>query len=73
MTSVPEKVVSNSEGNTSLIGHPSKIMLRIVLNHLKLKAEEVLAEEQAGFRTDGSTMEHIFNLKSTAEKHQWHQ
>ena len=31
-----------------LISHPSKI--RVVLNRLKAKAEELLVEEQAGFR-----------------------
>ena len=31
----------------SLICHPSKIMLRVILNRLKAKAEELLAEEQA--------------------------
>ena len=30
--------------------HPSKIMLRVVLNRLRAKADELLAEEQAGFR-----------------------
>ena len=33
----------------SLISHPSKIMLRGILNRLKAKAEKLLAEEQAGF------------------------
>ena len=32
----------------SLISHFSKIMLRIILNRLKAKAEESLAEDQAG-------------------------
>ena len=34
----------------SLISHPSKIMLGVILNQLKAKAEELLAEEQAGFQ-----------------------
>ena len=34
----------------SLIRYPSKIMLRVILNRLKVKAEELLAEEQAEFR-----------------------
>ena len=32
----------------SLISHPSKTMFRVILNRLKAKAEELLAEEQAG-------------------------
>ena len=34
----------------SLISHPSKVMLRVILKQLKAKAEELLAEDQAGFR-----------------------
>ena len=44
-----------------LFSHPSKIMPRVVLNRLKAKAEELLAEEQAGFRPGRSTVEQIFN------------
>ena len=35
---------------TSLISHPSKIMLRVILNRLQAEAEELLTEEQTGFR-----------------------
>ena len=45
----------------SLISHPSEIMLRVILNSLKAKAEELLAEEQAGLRPDQNTVEQIFN------------
>ena len=31
----------------SLISHPSKIMLLVILNRLEAKAEELLAEDQA--------------------------
>ena len=41
----------------SLISHPSKIMFRIILNRLKTKAEELLAEDQTGFRPGRSTVE----------------
>ena len=40
----------NNYRTISLISHPSKIMLRIILNRLKGKAEELLSEEQADFR-----------------------
>ena len=46
----------------SLISHPSKIMLKIILDRLKSQAENIIAEEQAGFRADRSTTEQIFNL-----------
>ena len=47
----------------SLISHPSKVVLKIILNRLKPQAEKVIAEEQAGFRASRSTTEHIFNLR----------
>ena len=57
----------------SLISHPSKVMLRIILNRLKSKAEELLADEQAGFRAGRSTVEQIFNCRVMMEKHLQHQ
>ena len=57
----------------SLISHPSKIMLRILLNRLKAKSEEILAEEQAGFRKGRSTVEQIFNCRLLIEKYIQHQ
>ena len=57
----------------SLMSHPSKIMLRVILNRLKAKAEEVLAKEQAGFRPGRSTSEQICNSRVIIEKHLHHQ
>ena len=57
----------------SLISHPSKVMLRVILNRLKSKAEELLSEEQAGFRAGRSTVEQIFNCRVLIEKHLQHQ
>ena len=56
----------------SLISHPSKVMLRVILN-LKAKAEGLLAEEQAGFRAGRSTVGQIFNCRVLIEKHLQHQ
>ena len=47
----------------SLISHSSKVMLKVILNRLKPQAEEIIAEEQAGFRAGRSTTEQIFNLR----------
>ena len=47
----------------SLISHPSKIMLKIILNRLKPQAEKTIAEEEAGLRAGRSTTEQIFNLQ----------
>ena len=57
----------------SLISHPSKVMLKILLNRLQPQAEEIIAEEQAGFRMGRSTTEQMFNLRVLMEKYQQHQ
>jgi len=57
----------------SLISHPSKVMLKIILNRLKTQAEQIIAEEQAGFRAGRSTTEQIFNLRILCEKYNQHQ
>ena len=41
--------------------YPSKIMLPVILNRLKAKAEELLTEEQLGFGR--GTKEQIFNSR----------
>ena len=53
----------------SLISHPSKIILWVILNWLKAKAEELPAEEQTGFRPGRSTVEQIFNSRVITKKH----
>ena len=57
----------------SLISRPCKVMLKIILNRLKPQAEEIIAEEQAGFRARRSTTEQIFNLRILCEKYLQHQ
>ena len=53
----------------SLICHASKILLRIIINRMNPHAEEILAEEQAGFRKKRNTREHILNSRILAEKY----
>ena len=57
----------------SLISHPSKFMLMIILNRLQSQAEEIIVEEQASFRAGRSTTEQIFNLRILCEKYLQHQ
>ena len=59
--------------NYRTISHPSKIMLKIILNRLQPQAKEIIAEEQAGFRAGRSTAEQIFNLRILCEKYLQHQ
>ena len=48
----------------SLISNSSKVMLKIILIKLKPQAEEIIAKEQAWFRTGRSPTEQIFILES---------
>ena len=63
----------NNYRTISLISNGSKVMLKIILNRLKPLAENIIAEEQAGFRRGRSTIEQIFNLRILCEKHLQHQ
>ena len=47
----------------SKISHPREIMLRVILNRLKVVAEELLPEEQEGFRPGRNTVDQIFNSR----------
>ena len=53
----------------SLISHHSKVKLKIILNRLEPQAEEIIAEEQAGFRAGRGTTDQIFNLRILGEKY----
>ena len=55
------------------INHPSKVMLRVILNRRKPQAEEIIVEEQAGLRAGRSTTEQIFDLRILCEKYLQHQ
>ena len=57
----------------SLINHPCKIMLKIILSRLKPHKEKIIAEEQVGFRAGRSTTKQIFNLRIPREKYLQHQ
>ena len=61
--------------NYRTISHTSKVMLKVILNRLKPQAENIIAEEQAGFRVGRSTTEQIFNfnLRVLCDKYQQHQ
>ena len=51
----------------------SKIIIKFILRRLQPIAEEVMPEEQAGFRAGRITNEHIFNLRIISEKYTEHQ
>ena len=44
-------------------------MLKVILNWLKSQAEEIIAEEQAGFKAGRNTTEQIFNHRFSCDKY----
>ena len=44
-------------------------MQKVLLNRLKLQAETIIVEEQAGFRAGRSTTEQIFSLGILCERY----
>ena len=56
----------------SLISHPSKALLKIILGRLKSRVDEIVAEEQAGFRSGRSTMEQVLNDRLLCDKYSQH-
>ena len=48
----------------SFISHSSKVMLKVILNRLKPQAEEIIAEEQAGFRAGRAPQNRSSTLES---------
>ena len=57
----------------SLVCHPSKVLLQVLLNRLKRQAESIIAEEQAGFRAGRSMTQQIFNFRILCKKYLQHQ
>ena len=57
----------------SLISHPTKVMLKTILNRMKPQAEKTITEEQAGFRAGRITTQQIFNLRILCEIYLQHQ
>ena len=57
----------------ALVSHASKILLRIILERIRVKTETEIADEQAGFRQGRWTRDQIANLRilmHTAREHQ---
>jgi len=52
----------------SLISHASKVLLRIIINRLRVKLEEEISITQAGFRAGRGTRDQIVNIRNIIEK-----
>ena len=69
---IPKKGDPNKCNNyhtLSLICRSSKILLSIILKRLIPRVEEILSDEQSGFRKGRSTVEQVFNCRNIIEKH----
>ena len=56
---IPKKgdlTLCNNYRSIALLNHMGKVLMIILLNRLKAKTEEHMADEQAGFRKDRSAV-----------------
>ena len=51
-----------------LLSIPSKVLTRVILNRMKVAVDEVLREEQVGFRKDRSCTDQIATLRIIVEQ-----
>ena len=58
---------------TSLINHPSDILLQVINKWMEKAAEKFLADEQTGFRPGRDTVVQIGNVRILGEKLRDHQ
>ena len=70
MIPIPKKGNLKECGNyrtISLISHPVKVLLQVILNRLIPQIEPLLKDEQSGFRKGRSTTEQLLNLKAKSK------
>ena len=53
----------------SLISHPSKIILNVILSRLNPQIEKIVAEEKAGFGAERNTTEQILSQQFFCVEH----
>jgi hypothetical protein len=63
-----DRMDCSNYSSTSLLSIPGKVYIRALQQRLKKLVQEVLAEEQAGFRSGRGTVNQIFEIRQLAEK-----
>ena len=41
------------------LSHPSKVIMKVILHRLKAQSEEIIAEEEAGFRAGRTSQKYL--------------
>ena len=59
-------------GTIALVSHASKILLRIILERIRIKTETEIADEQTGFRQGRGARDQIANLRILMHKAREH-
>lgn len=65
-----DKMVCSNYRTISLIFHTAKILLKIILKSIESDMERELSTEQAGFRRNRGTRDHIANMMERAPEFQ---
>ena len=58
-----DKLQCDNYRGISLLCHSQKLMASVILQRIKARTEEILTEEQAGFRPGRSTIDQLFSLR----------
>ena len=67
-----DKQLCDNYRGISLLVVASKVFSRVILNRVQSLLDKQLLEEQAGFRSNRSTIDQIFSLKMTMERSREH-
>jgi len=63
-----DRLDCNNYRGISLLRHCCKLFTSVLMQRLRQRTDEIISEEQAGFRPDRSTVDQFFMLRLLAEK-----
>ena len=64
-----DKTICSNYRGISLLSVPGKVYTRVLQQRLRRYVEEIVGEEQAGFRRGRGTVDQIFTIRQLAEKY----